>query len=78
MAPSSPCKSKVFCLGGGGGVLNPIKKEQMKERDSQGTEKVDLSGCLPVVGGLGWAVDLDILGSIPTRSFPRLLDTRFW
>ena len=38
----------------------------------------DLSGCSLVVGGLRWAVDPEILGSIPTRSSSGLLDTRFW
>ena len=35
-------------------------------------------GCSLVVGGLGWAVGPDILGSIPTRSSPGLSNTRFW
>ena len=31
---------------------------------------VDLSGCNLMVWGLGWVVDSNILGSLPTRSFP--------
>ena len=30
-----------------------------------------------VVGGLGWVIDPNILGSVPNRSSPRLHDTQF-
>ena len=36
------------------------------------------SGYNLVVGGLWWAVELNMLGSIPIRSFPGLPNTRFW
>ena len=39
---------------------------------------VNTLGCNIVVGGLGWAVDQDILGLIPTRSFLVLPDTQIW
>ena len=35
----------------------------------------NLSGCKLVVRGLGWAVNLDILGSIPTKCSPELFSS---
>ena len=39
---------------------------------------VNTLGCNVVVGGLGWVVDQDILGLIPTRSSLVLPDTQIW